>query len=214
MSVISDSGGIFLASDLTVGVRFQMWPDSIDDSKSVNWAGIDVVGRSEPIMTYHSSTSQRFALTLVFHASVDASDEGTPGEVKRKVDFLKSLTYPVRSKAGYSTYPPVVQFIVGDLINSRCVVNTVNAVWEGPWEIVTSFDEPAVKFNGRSSGLAVREKLFGNFDTYEIETEATLPLMARVKLELTVVNLVPLDHATVMSRGDFSTVPRKRVILE
>lgn len=206
MSLISESAGIFLASDLTKGVRFQLWPDAIEDTKSVNWANIEIVGRSEPILSYHSSNSQRFAFTLMFVASVDASDQETPEKVKRKVDFLKALTYPVRSKSGYSTYPPTVMLVVGDLINSRCVVNSVSAIWEGPWSIETEQDFESI---ANVPGLAGRSRLSSGI----AKTLASLPIIAKVKIELTAVQLTPLDYGTVASVGDFSVQPRQRLTL-
>ncbi len=131
----TDSGGIYLASDPTVGVRFQLWPATIEDSKSVNWSGIEVIGRSEPIQTYHSSNAQQFAFELMFVASLDGSDNGTPIKAKKKIDFLKSLTYPVKAPQGYVTFPPVVYLVVGNLINTRCIVQSVKSDWSGPWNI-------------------------------------------------------------------------------
>lgn len=201
MSLISDSAGIFLASDPSIGVRFQLWPDSIEDSKSVNWTDIGVIGRSEPIQAYHSSSAQKFAFTLMFVASADGSDGGTTDEMIAKVDFLKSLTYPRKVKAGYTTHPPTVWLVVGTLLNCRCVVSEVSATWTGPWEIdgetVTASSTPDdiggdLLQLGNTPGFSREESIIG------------LPICARVSIVLQSARETPLDFEQVSSGGDVS----------
>jgi hypothetical protein len=195
MSLISDSAGIFLASDPTQGVRFQLWPEDITDIKSVNWAPIEVIGRSEPIMTYHSSSSQQFSFTLMFASSIDQADQETPEKVRDRVNFLKSLAYPIKTRAGFTTFPPVVLLIVGDLINSRCVVTSVEANWRGPWSLSEVVDLDVFGAVG-GSGLAVAASL------ESIKSVVSLPIVATVKISMITVHQTPLTHETVRLRGD------------
>lgn len=195
MSYFDSAAGIFLTSDPSIGVRFQLWPDSIEDAKSVNWAGVEVIGRSEPIQTYHSSSAQQFSFTLMFAASVDSADEGTPKAVKEKVDFLKSLTYPVKVKAGYTTYPPTVWLVVGNLINSRCIANSVRASWTGPWAMK---DEQVA--DEQPSGF----EFVGSEPTFRTESFIDLPIMASVQITLSTVHESPLDFDSVRTGGDYA----------
>lgn len=192
--IIDRCAGIFLVSDPTIGVRFQMWPDSIEDSKSVNWGSIDVIGRSEPVRTYHSSTAQMFSFTLMFVASVDADDQGTTKDVQDKVNFLKSLTYPVRTPSGYTTYPPAVHLIVGNLINSRCIATSVDVNWTGPWEVIAE-----------TATLGGTESNFQDEPQVASEFTANLPISASVKITLATAHARPLDSEQVRRYGDVSS---------
>ena len=86
-----EKAGIFLETDPTKDrVEFQVWPDVITDAKSVNWADVNVIGRSEPIKTYQSGAPRTFNFTLTFVASVDEGDEGTAAEVKKKIRYTST----------------------------------------------------------------------------------------------------------------------------
>ena len=203
MSIISDSGGIFLANDITSGVRFQCWPETISDAKAVNWASMDIVGRSEPILSYHSSTNRKLGLTLIFVASIDEKDEVGTQKVQERVNFIKSLQYPVRSKGtGFSSTPPVALLIVGDLIYTKCVVESVDVEWSGVWEFdyVTQLRRDFSNSAG-VPGLALRGNglLTITEDTRPI---ASLPIMAKVSISLLCINDTPLTHEYVRSKGD------------
>lgn len=203
MSIISDSGGIFLASDITSGVRFQCWPETISDAKSVNWASMDVVGRSEPILSFHSSTNRKLGLTLIFVASVDEKDEIGVAKVQQRVNFVRSLMYPVRGKGtGFSSAPPVALLIVGDLIYTRCVVESVEIEWSGVWEFdyVTQLRRDFSSAAG-APGLALRGagRLSITEDTRPI---ASLPILAKVSMTVLCINDNPLTHDYVRLNGD------------
>ena len=192
MSIIEKAGGIFLESDMNVGVKFQLWPDDLAEGKSVNWSSIGVIGRAEPIVAYQNSSAQQFSLTLQFVSSLDGSDDGTPQKVQEKLNFLKSTTYPIKSTSGFSTRPPVVIFILGEMIDARCVVNSYSAEWsDTPWNIV---EEDAPLSNNpfkASSILGITQDSYYDF-----------PLYAKVKMNLMTVNAVVHDSAYVRINGD------------
>jgi len=204
MTFISDSAGIFLASDVTKGIRFQMWPDSIDDAKSVNWNNIDVIGRSEPLVVYHSSGPRELAFTLFFSASVDEKDEIGTAKVQEKVNFIKSLSYPVRAKeTGFSTSPPLILLIVGDLIYTRCILKSYNVAWAGAWEFdyISQLRTNFSGFAGRP-GLALRGSAAFNSLTEDTRPLVSLPQIAKVSIVLQCINSVPLTMEDVVANGD------------
>lgn len=203
MSLISESAGLFLASDPTKGVRFQMWPDNIQDSKVVNWSNIEVIGRSEPILAFHSSGSRELAFMLLFAASVDEADDIGVAKVQERVNFLKSCSYPTKSKeTGFSTMPPVLTLIVGDLIYTRCVIKSIDISWAGTWEFdfVTQLRTDFSGASGRS-GLALRGSNALSI-TEDTRPLISLPHIARVNLGLVCLNEIPLTHDYVLSNGD------------
>lgn len=191
MSGVSEfeSAGVFLASDPLVGVRFQVWPSSIRDSKATNWSNIDIAGRSEPIKTYRSSTARKITLDLIFVASVDEKDEGTPKDVQKKVEFCQSLIYPVTTTTGFSVSPPVLYLIVGDMIRSRCVATNVDVNTEGPW----SYDQK------------VKSSLFigPGSNNLQIDEGSTpypsLPIYSTISMSFEEVNVVAHDSTFVRS---------------
>lgn len=56
-------------------LRFQYFPDSISDSKAVNWSPKDIPGGSLPLYQWVSSGERSVAFTAVFTTDVDFSDE-------------------------------------------------------------------------------------------------------------------------------------------
>lgn len=199
-SYFDKSGGIFLVEDPTMGIKFQCWPDSIEDQKSVNWSSIDVIGRAEPIPIYRGSSYQTLRFELMFAASIDQADSGNIKLVINKVNFLKSLAYPQVAKNGVSTTPPLVWVIFGETIMSRCVLQGIRVDYNGPWNISTV---------PPNSGL-VSEGIINPIELLDPEqTEANpfvdYPLTAKVELEFMVVQNAQLTHTTVRSSGDKSS---------
>ena len=191
MSIIEKAGGIFLESDMSIGVKFQLWPDDLVEGKSVNWSSTGVVGRAEPIVAYQNSGAQQFSLTLQFVSSLDGGDDGTPQKVQEKLNFLKSTTYPLKSNSGFSTRPPVVIFILGEMIDARCVVNSYSVEWsDTPWNIVDDAPLSTNPFKA-SSILGITQDPYYDY-----------PLYAKVKMNLMTVNARVHDSTYVRTKGD------------
>ena len=176
---------IVLEADPQQRVNFQTFPEMIVDVKAANWADIPTIGRSEPIKTYAHSGPRQIVIPLVFAASVDAGDDGTPEDVKRNVDFCQSLVYPQATQSGLILYPPVCVLIVGDMIESRGVVRQVGSRYTGPWSLQGDL---SVVEQGNNSQPTVSEdgRLFVN-----------LPLISMVEIVWEEVNIVPHDHEYV-----------------
>ena len=161
MSLPSENGGIVLVGDTSQKVTFDTWP-SVKDQKTANWSLVPVIGRSEPIPIYQSSEARRFGLNLRMVASdsqktLPATDEVF--EMKQRLDFLKSLTYPQRI-GRFNTHPPLVWVIVGDHINVKgfvnsCVINYVDV----PWDI----DEDGAATNPLVADVALQVTVVNDF---------------------------------------------------
>lgn len=198
MTYFEKSGGIFLVDDPTIGVKFQLWPESVEDQKSVNWASLDVIGRGEPIPIYRGSSYQTLRFELGFVASIDQADNGKVEDVDRKINFLKSLAYPKFVSKGVTTTPPLVWVIFGESIMSRCVLQGIRVIKEGPWNLAT------VKNN---SGL-VSERIINPIELLDpdelVDPYVDHPLMARAELEFMVIQVSPLMSDQVRALGDRS----------
>lgn len=123
---------IVLEEDTNQRLFFQMMPEAISESRKANWVDIPIIGRSEPIRAYANSEARKFSLTLQFFVSVDQADEGQMIRLRNKIDFLRSLVLPDEVN-NIVIPPPVVFFIIGNQIYSRCIVNSVDIVHKDPW---------------------------------------------------------------------------------
>ena len=120
----------------TTSVRFQGVPNDFSEQKSATWNSTDIIGRSEPIRSYSSSTPRTVSLNLDFHASLDQGDGGTAGELENKILFFRSLVYPEYG-AGSIKPPETVLFKFGTWFAMRAVAVDVNVSYPGPYEIPT-----------------------------------------------------------------------------
>jgi len=124
---------LYLEDNTEERLEFQLVPDEIAWNKAAEYASVPILGRSEPIRVYSSSTTKIFNLTLGFMASVDGGDDGVPeSEIDGRVRWCESLVYP-EVKGGVYLPTPTVIFVFGTLIDVRCVCTNVAPVIKGPW---------------------------------------------------------------------------------
>lgn len=179
---------IILEADPVQRVHFQVFPDPITDTKAVQWADVSVVGRSEPVKIYAGSGPRQFAFLLTFFASVDADDDGTPEQVKKKVEFCQSLTYPQTTRAGIVAFPPVCILVVGNLISARVVAKQMSVKYTGPWQ---QGNRRTTVVDAGGPGPRIRQEVVDDRKFVD------LPLMAQVQVAMDEVNIVPDDSAFV-----------------
>jgi len=89
-------------------LRFQYFPESISDSKEVNWAPKEIPGGSLPLYQWISSGGRTISFVAVFTADVDFSEEGnadsksasdvhdllkTSGELSRNQDIRTAIMW-------------------------------------------------------------------------------------------------------------------------
>lgn len=113
-------------------LRFQMMPDGISDSKSVNWNQIQIVGRSHPILGYDSSAPRTFSFTLTFFAHPSHDDPTSQSDVVKNIRFLMSLTYPDYS-SGVNP-PPKCTLKLGKMIIWQVVAQDISVDYSPLWK--------------------------------------------------------------------------------
>lgn len=161
-----EHAALILNADPRQKLYFQLMPDSLNVSKSAEWASTEVLGRSEPYRSYRSSSPRAISFTMRFFASVDQGDSGDPwDDVKRKADWLEALVYPDADTG----YPPLVNFLFGNTFSTRCLVRSVSIKFEGPWQF---------------------ERQVGDGDTQDTVLDI-LPMQAEASLALDEVNATP-----------------------
>lgn len=101
-------------------LAFQFMPEGVSYSRTANIQSIDVVGRNNNLYQYTGGTDVlKFSLDFF-------SDEQNRKDVKRKVDWLKSLTM---SDGGFGPARNV-KIIMGDMFkNDVFIVREVDAVF-------------------------------------------------------------------------------------
>jgi hypothetical protein len=207
---------LVLDDDFSVGVEFQIFPQTIRERKSAVWANIPVLGRAEPVKVYDHSSPRSVDFQLAFFASVDEGDASvrtvdnerdkitksplgtslrsisnatepyrnfvdviTPPRsyavniaeavryVQRNVHYLQSFVYPQRQAepGGASFGPPVLNLVIGEALEMRCVMTTVDVQWSGPWHL--DGEQPGVV------GRAFRADVSVSVDEISVDTPLT-----------------------------------------
>lgn len=115
----------FLVDTVTgESLKFQYNPNQIQLTRSPSWASQEVPGMSHPRLQFVQGGDRKFSFSLDFF-----SDERGRKDVKRKMDWLESLTYPdwdgiTNMQRG--AHPVLFNF--GDLYkNITCVVTNFTA---------------------------------------------------------------------------------------
>jgi len=111
-------------------LNFTFLPEEISEDASPNWDEIAVIGRSEPYQGYNSTSANEISFDLNFVAQ-----NNTEEDVKKKVDWIKSLKYPVYVE-GIAYSPPTLMFVFGKLFTRRVIVSSASVTWMKPWEIL------------------------------------------------------------------------------
>lgn len=113
-------------------LRFQYMPEAIRDYKSAIWEQVPIILRSEPLQGYAGSSARTISFDLRFFCETDPYED-----VKTKIDFIRSLVYPIYGRTIKS--PPLVVIVVGKLLRTRCIVKDYNFIYTGPWELDTMY---------------------------------------------------------------------------
>lgn len=117
-------------------VVFTYMPAEFSESKAAEWQSVNILGRSEPLVSYAWSGPRLFNLTLFFIAHGERSIES---EVLGPVRLIRSWVYPLYSsqqRTGNATRlatPPYILFVVGTWLRQRCIVLNVNVTYRAPW---------------------------------------------------------------------------------
>lgn len=195
-------------------VTFTYMPAEFSESKSAEWQNVNVLGRSEPIVSYAWSGPRIFNLTLFFIAWGERNIET---EVLEPVRLIRSWVYPFYSsqqRTGNATRlatPPYVLFVLGSWLRQRCIVLNVNVTYRAPWARgidVVQMSEPTTS--------SVITDVFGNVigeqsiqpgqPTFGFDDakESLIPHVAEVQLTMQEVN------ENIPERSPFDTMQVRR----
>ena len=109
-------------------ITFTWMPEMFDESKQAEYANINIIGRSEPILGYSHSSPRVFQIPLVFAATTDPFTE-----VIKPIWLIRSWVYPDYRDTGMPNVPPRVLLVVGNWLSQRCVAIRVDVKYHGPW---------------------------------------------------------------------------------
>ena len=105
-------------------IEFQSLPE-IDDSKEANYEGSEVIGRTQPFITYKNSGFRKIGLGIHFYIT-DESDVST---IWGYIRALQSVVYPGPGNSDVPYTPPAIcQLSCGKIFNDINGNNYVCAV--------------------------------------------------------------------------------------
>ena len=108
-------------------IIFDSTPENITFSKSANWTPKEFLGRPEPVWTYNNSSATTFSLNGKFFAN----NFEAHGRLLKLSDYIMTLVTP--SEMNYMPSPVTV--FIGEWKQLRCIVNSVQIKYEGPWTV-------------------------------------------------------------------------------
>jgi len=142
-------------------ITFTYMPQEFSESKLADWQNVNILGRSEPIVSYAWSGPRMFNLTLLFIAH---GEQDIETEVLSPVRLIRSWVYPLYSsqqRTGTATRiatPPYVLFIVGTWLRQRCVLRSYDIAYRAPWARV---DQQQIQLSSPATSAIIVDN-FGN----------------------------------------------------
>lgn len=118
-------------------IVFTYMPDKFSETKSAEYASVSILGRSEPVMGYASSSARIFNIGLTFIAHGEKS--GPMEEVIHPVRLLRSWVYPYYNSQTSSSpsnalhVPPRLLLAVGQWLRQRVILLSYNIEYMAPW---------------------------------------------------------------------------------
>lgn len=126
-------------------IIFDSTPDTISLGKNATWVPKDFFGRPEPIQVYQSSGAITFSLSGKFFSD-------SPKDHLEKMK-LENRLFALVTPSKNHFMPSPVEVRIGEWKRLRCVVNSVNIKYQGPWRMTAGADSSSV------SGSKSREKI-------------------------------------------------------
>ena len=185
-------------------IVFDSTPENITLSKSAEWVSKNFLGRPEPIFTYNNSSPTTFQLTGKFFAD----SFKVHGNLLKLSDYIMSLVTP----SEFNYMPSPVTVFIGEWKQLRCLVNTVNIKYQGPW--VVKVDKTNVDRSVTTSETAVRTSAASNTTIpshapYIFEATFTFTVVNpdnNVKYSEQVVSSGIIDSSTQLSSEDIENI--------
>ncbi len=108
-------------------VWFQWNPNTVSEDKHVKYAQLHVAGRDTPIFQFGCGEAKRYDFIL----ELTTADKGDDF-VARQCKSLLKMTEPSVKGAGVDC-PPAVTFRLGDLLDVKCKIEQIKAIYEPPF---------------------------------------------------------------------------------
>ena len=112
--------------DLADHLEFQYNPTQISDDRAVEYAALNVHGRSHPIYQFAYGGERTLSMTIEIH--------GSTLWVNKFIDFCRSFTYPTKRFGKFRRAPDRLIFIMGD-IRMNALMNQCNIKRHGQFAL-------------------------------------------------------------------------------
>lgn len=111
-------------------IYFKYTFDAFEENKAANYADINIIGRSEPLLGYSGSGPRTFTIPLIFAAA----EVGTHWEqVMKPVWLIRSWLYPDYATPRVPNVPPALLLVMGSWLSQRVVARSATIRYHGPW---------------------------------------------------------------------------------
>lgn len=111
-------------------IYFKYTFNQFEESKSANYAEVNIMGRSEPILGYAGSGPRMFTIPLVFAAT---EQNFHFSQVIAPVWLVRSWLYPDYNTTQQPQTPPPLLLVMGSWLSQRCVARSASIRYHGPW---------------------------------------------------------------------------------
>lgn len=130
LDLLAVQGGKDLGGLLSDRIYFKYTFKQFEESKSANYAEINVMGRSEPILGYAGSGPRMFTIPLVFAAT---EQNFHFSQVIAPVWLIRSWLYPDYNTTQQPQTPPPLLLVMGRWLSQRVVARSATIRYHGPW---------------------------------------------------------------------------------
>jgi len=110
----------------------------IQETSSVNYGDVQVIGRAESYRTYLGSGNKEVPLNFRFYAQglkrSIVYEDVLREEVVKPAMWLEALKHPWQGADGLSHAPPPCFLQIGDLFAGRVIATDVQTTWQPPFD--------------------------------------------------------------------------------
>lgn len=113
-------------------IHFVHTMDAFEESKTAEYANVNIIGRSEPVLGYSHSGPRVFNIPLHFVATKNPFEE-----ILKPIWLIRSWLYPDYTNMTVPNVPPRVLLVMGAWLSQRCICTRVDITYQKPWGRVT-----------------------------------------------------------------------------
>lgn len=111
-------------------IYFKYTFNQFEETKSANYAEVNIMGRSEPMLGYAGSGPRIFTLPLVFAAT---EQNFHFSQVIAPIWLIRSWLYPDYNTTQQPKTPPPLLLVMGSWLSQRVVARSATIRYHGPW---------------------------------------------------------------------------------